>query len=184
MFSFFAVEKLVRLSASGDSHGHSHSHSHPHSHSHSHGAAAEPPKAATGSSKEGEKKTAKKENKESAKESPKETKDPKDSKDEGKKEGQEKKENAADECDHDHHRHGEEVNPEKIIGGLLNLFADTAHNFTDGMAIAASFMTSYQVKTYQKTCPCSKIMVTDLMFCFLLARNFHHRCRLLPRNPP
>jgi len=37
------------------------------------------------------------------------------------------------------------VKPEKFIGGLLNLIADTAHNFTDGMAIAASFTTSYQL---------------------------------------
>lgn len=31
------------------------------------------------------------------------------------------------------------------IGGILNLIADTTHNFTDGMAIAASFLTSYHV---------------------------------------
>lgn len=28
------------------------------------------------------------------------------------------------------------------VGGILNIIADTAHNFTDGMAIAASFLVS------------------------------------------
>ena len=31
------------------------------------------------------------------------------------------------------------------IAGLLNLFADITHNFTDGMAIAASFLSSPQL---------------------------------------
>lgn len=32
------------------------------------------------------------------------------------------------------------------IGSLLNLVADFMHNFTDGMAIAASFMSSPAVR--------------------------------------
>ena len=33
------------------------------------------------------------------------------------------------------------------MAGLLNLVADAAHNFTDGLAIAASFMVSPQVRS-------------------------------------
>jgi zinc transporter ZupT len=36
--------------------------------------------------------------------------------------------------------------PKVKITGYLNIIADTAHNFTDGMAIAASFLISTKVR--------------------------------------
>lgn len=97
-YTFFMVEKLVRLATSGG-----HSHSHPHS---STPSEASPTKA---------------KGKKTQDEAPR-------------KQGETSVAAASDD-------HAISLR----VGGILNLIADLAHNFTDGMAIAASFLVSPQV---------------------------------------
>jgi len=165
MFAFFAVEKLVRLSTSGDDHGHSHSHSH----SHSHGA-AEPPKDTSSTSKTTKPAEEKKDEKKDEKRDEK--------KDEKKDKKDQKETKSAPKTEEPLVHEDEGVKPEKLIGGLLNLFADTAHNFTDGMAIAASFLTSYQVSAAKPSFCHSRFNISPPS----LARNFHYSCCVFSRD--
>eukprot|EP00088_Acartia_fossae_P005670 TRINITY_DN1255_c0_g1_i4.p1 TRINITY_DN1255_c0_g1~~TRINITY_DN1255_c0_g1_i4.p1 ORF type:complete len:486 (+),score=147.50 TRINITY_DN1255_c0_g1_i4:32-1489(+) len=111
--AFLCVEKLVRIMKGGHSHSHS-----------------PPPQAA-----------AEKDLKEKSKKKADEKKKDKKSDDEEEKEsdsdkGEEKKEEVAKKEDD----HQEEEEEEIKVSGYLNLAADCFHNFTDGLAIGASFL--------------------------------------------
>ena len=112
ILAFLCVEKFVRIVKGG--HGHSHGPGHGHSHA---------PAPAT---KEGEKKV---EKAKKAKSSDDEDADDKEAK-------EEKEVKKADET-----TSGEEKDEGEIkVAGYLNLAADFTHNFTDGLAVGASYL--------------------------------------------
>jgi len=115
--AFLCVEKLVRI-MKGDSHSHSHAH-------------AAPKQVESKAKKDKSKKDDKK--KEEKEDSKGESEDVED-----KEEKDEKKE--------DKNEVAEQDNSEEIrVSGYLNLAADAFHNFTDGLAIGASFLAGESV---------------------------------------
>eukprot|EP00095_Tigriopus_kingsejongensis_P001093 maker-scaffold193_size270907-snap-gene-1.21 protein:Tk01093 transcript:maker-scaffold193_size270907-snap-gene-1.21-mRNA-1 annotation:"histidine-rich membrane protein ke4 homolog 2-like" len=110
ILAFLVVEKVVRIYSDGG-------------HGHSHGGDSKPKEVKNDS----EGKTKKESPKKKDKKSDDETEESK-SKDDEKKKDQDKKEPQVKEV--------EEVR----VAGYLNLFADFFHNFTDGLAIGASFL--------------------------------------------
>lgn len=130
LVSFLCVEKFVRIIKGG----------HGHSHGHSHGAAApskpaaQEPKDKDNKSKDGEEKDKKVE---SSKKKEEEKEPAADTKGDGKKpvEGKKKADDKAAAT-----AATETVVEEIKVAGYLNLAADCFHNFTDGLAIGASFL--------------------------------------------
>jgi len=128
IIAFLVVEKLVRIVNGGEG---------GHGHSHGGGAAAvaAKPKEEAEKSEKPKKDSKKKDKKESgdkkSKNSDKEDTTEEEEKSEDKKEKKEVVAKKDDEM--------EEKQPEVKVAGYLNLFADCFHNFTDGLAIGASF---------------------------------------------
>ena len=119
---FLFVEKLVRH-LKGDSHAHTHSHTHD---------ASKPTEKKQESSELKDKKSESKQESEKDK-TPKNAKKRDSSEKKSKEKTVEKKEE-------------EKVEENDIaIAGYLNLVADFAHNFTDGLAIGASFLTGHGI---------------------------------------
>lgn len=147
IIAFLCVEKFVRIVKGG--HGHSHGHSHSDA-SKKEGKKSDQKSEDTKDSKkekEEEKKKTDKE-KEEKKEEKKESSDKEDSskedktkKDTEKEEKKEKDTEKKDDKKSDKKEEKEEETEEDIkVAGYLNLAADFAHNFTDGLAIGASFL--------------------------------------------
>ncbi|KAI8874122.1 Zinc/iron permease, partial [Ramicandelaber brevisporus] len=115
---FFAVDKYMRIQGIGrkDSHGHSHSHSHSHQHHHHHGESVE------------QKKSAEKTDGDS-------------------KDGLRKRNVSKESTDASSVATAAASPAPKAVNYsiYLNMVADASHNFTDGLAIAASFYTSRSI---------------------------------------
>jgi zinc transporter 7 len=166
--TFYVVEKLVRAIGSGG-HGHSHGHAHDHSHAHSHAphdhdhdggqcdcdAPPPPPPTSTAAAT---KRRAKSPQKASAKASGKSPRAKSPAKSVSKSPRASSKASAEREHDHVHdhgHDHGHDhehtlaaaspadeaggTDSDRWVAGYLNLAADAAHNFTDGLALGAAW---------------------------------------------
>merc|ERR1711935_795936 len=116
IIAFLCIEKLVRIYSGG--------------HSHSHSA----PAAVPAKEKKDEKKEEKKEKKEEKKEEKEETKEEK------KADDKKEKEDKPTEPKTEETAAALPEEKEIKVAGYLNLAADAFHNFTDGLAIGASFM--------------------------------------------
>ncbi|XP_040839102.1 zinc transporter SLC39A7 isoform X2 [Ochotona curzoniae] len=113
--AFLVVEKFVRHVKGGHGHSHGHGHAHGHTHgSHGHGRQEAPPK---------EKQSSEEEEKEAG--------------------GLRKRKGGStgpkDGAVRAQHPEEEKTGSDLRVSGYLNLAADLAHNFTDGLAIGASF---------------------------------------------
>ncbi|KAI1902348.1 hypothetical protein AGOR_G00043840 [Albula goreensis] len=127
--AFLVVEKFVRLLKGG--HGHAHSHGHGHAHSH-----AEPKaKESDGEEEEEEEKKGGGGGDEEVKETEEKKEDEAEEK-EGVK--QRKKPETKEKTPEEEEE--EEKSTDIKVSGYLNLAADFTHNFTDGLAIGASFL--------------------------------------------
>ncbi|KAJ1643636.1 hypothetical protein LPJ64_004610 [Coemansia asiatica] len=119
---FFVVDKFMRLLGDGHSHSHSHGHSHAHSHSHGHGVA----KAASGTLDSRQRLRKRRAAKSSSSGSSGDASE------------------ADDEKDHQPEQpSAKPVQRQVKLSAYLNLIADAAHNFTDGLAMSASFYLSH-----------------------------------------
>lgn len=131
MFAFFTIEKLARAHTGGEGgHGHSHSHSHAHSHaSHSH----------THSDSEN-KKTFAFADHSSGEDEEDEDDDANSVQLRRRKVGDDKKSLSPKKTSKAASLDAPTITADQRITGLLNLIGDFSHNFTDGMAIAASYI--------------------------------------------
>lgn len=117
IIAFLVVEKLVRIVNGGEG-----------GHGHSHGASAKKPESAA-APKENEKK------KETKKDKKSKTSDDEEEKESDAKDTEKIVAKTTEKKEEVDEKHGGEVK----VAGYLNLFADCFHNFTDGLAIGASF---------------------------------------------
>ncbi|KAJ2594629.1 hypothetical protein H4R99_005683 [Coemansia sp. RSA 1722] len=123
---FFVVDKFMRLFGDGHSHAHGHSHGHSHSHvgahSHGHGVA----KAASG-----------------AIDSRQRLRKRRASKNSGSSGDASEADDEKDLFEQPEHSDGKPAKKQVKLSAYLNLIADAAHNFTDGLAMSASFYLSH-----------------------------------------
>ncbi|KAG9333687.1 hypothetical protein JZ751_010677 [Albula glossodonta] len=127
--AFLVVEKFVRLLKGG--HGHAHSHGHGHAHAH-----AEPKAKESDCEEEEEEKKEEEEGGEEVKE----TEEKKEDEAEEKEGVKQRKKPETTEKTPEKEEEEEEKSTDIKVSGYLNLAADFTHNFTDGLAIGASFL--------------------------------------------
>ncbi|KAJ1814794.1 hypothetical protein LPJ75_002623, partial [Coemansia sp. RSA 2598] len=119
---FFVVDKFMRLLGDGHSHGHAHGHSHSHSHGHGHGVA----KAASG-----------------ALDSRQRLRKRRASKNSGSSGDASEADDEKEPLAHSEQATTKPAKKQVKLSAYLNLIADAAHNFTDGLAMSASFYLSH-----------------------------------------
>uniref|UniRef100_A0A0B6ZRX8 Zinc transporter SLC39A7 n=1 Tax=Arion vulgaris TaxID=1028688 RepID=A0A0B6ZRX8_9EUPU len=139
IIAFLMVEKFVRYVKGEHSHGHSHGHSHAENTSPSKSIGKTLPKKGKGKAKHSTSKEESKTDKKSDEDVSEQQEKKPTSSDQGGDEGPAS--NKAEESKEVVQVHSSDIK----VAGYLNLAADFAHNFTDGLAIGASFLAGQNV---------------------------------------